>query len=55
LPIHWNSGSLKINKLQAIENQKMNEFGLFLQSQQLYAISKSDPFTLSRLQDKASD
>jgi hypothetical protein len=32
--IHAISGSLKINKLQAIENQKEIEFGVFRQSQQ---------------------
>lgn len=37
---HANSGSLKIKKLQAMENQKMIEFGLFRQSQQLYSICK---------------
>jgi len=32
--LHAISGSLKINKLQAMENQKMIELGVFRQSQQ---------------------
>jgi len=37
-PIDTILGSLKINKLKAMENQKMLEFGVFRQPQQLHAI-----------------
>jgi hypothetical protein len=38
--MHGISGSLKITKLQAMENHKMIEFEVFRQPQQLDAISK---------------
>jgi len=39
--LHTIPGSLKIKKLQAMENQKMIEFGVFRQPQQIHASWKN--------------
>jgi len=49
---HAISGSLKINKLQAMENKKKIEFGVFRQPQQLHAPFKNYEYTKSSPPDK---